>query len=121
VSTALAGYTLSDTVRENHTTCLLRGTRNSDGTRVIVKTLRAEHPSLAQIARLRHEHAVLAAVEVPEVVRALDLVKHGRGLALVRLPARFGVGQHTMTATTPTGAVASATFTVVSLGGLRVF
>jgi predicted extracellular nuclease len=47
--------------------------------------------------------------------------KHGFGLALVRLPWRIGVGQHTMTATTPSGAAASATFTVVSLGGLRVF
>jgi len=47
--------------------------------------------------------------------------KHGRGVVLVPLPQRFGVGQHTMTATTPAGAVASATFTVVSLGGLRVF
>jgi uncharacterized protein len=47
--------------------------------------------------------------------------KHGRGLVLVHLPSRFGVGQHTMTATTPSGAVASATFTVVSFGGLRVF
>jgi hypothetical protein len=47
--------------------------------------------------------------------------KHGLGLVLVRLPARFGVGQHTMTATAPTGAVSSATFTVVTLSGLRVF
>jgi hypothetical protein len=47
--------------------------------------------------------------------------KHGRGIVLVPMPKRFGVGQHTMTATTPEGAVASATFTVVSLGGLRVF
>jgi len=47
--------------------------------------------------------------------------RHGRGLVLVRLPWRFGVGQHTMTATTPSGGVATATFTVVGLGGLRVF
>jgi len=47
--------------------------------------------------------------------------KHGRGLELVRLRSRFGVGLHTMTATTPAGAVASTTFTVVGFGGLRVF
>ena len=83
MNTALAGYTLSETVRETASISLLRGTRNADGVRVIVKLLRGEHPSLAQIARLRHEHTVLASLEVPEVVRAFGLVKHGRGLALV--------------------------------------
>ena len=47
--------------------------------------------------------------------------KHGAGLELVRLPSRFGVGQHTMTATTASGAVATTTFTVVTLEGLRAF
>jgi predicted extracellular nuclease len=47
--------------------------------------------------------------------------KHGLGLALVRLPLRFGAGQHTMTATTPDGAVATTTFTVITLRQLRVF
>src|SRR5262245_59822140 len=61
----------------------MRGTRDADGARVIAKLLRAEHPSAAQIARLRHEHAVLASLDLPEVVRTLGLVKHGRGLALV--------------------------------------
>jgi predicted extracellular nuclease len=46
--------------------------------------------------------------------------KHGLGLALVRMPFRIGVGQHSMTATTPDGAVATTTFTVVSLAGLRM-
>jgi predicted extracellular nuclease len=47
--------------------------------------------------------------------------RHGRGLALVRLPLSFGAGQHTMTATTPDGAVATTTFTVITLRQLRVF
>jgi len=83
VNTALEGYALTDIVRETHGITLRRGTRNADGAQVIVKLLRAEHPSAAQIARLRHEHAVLASLQGPEVVRALGLVKHGRGLALI--------------------------------------
>jgi hypothetical protein len=63
VNTALDGYTLTDTVRETHGISLMRGTRNADGARVVVKLLRVEHPSAAQIARLRHEHAVLASVQ----------------------------------------------------------
>src|SRR5262245_7767049 len=83
VSNALAGYTLADIVRETQSTSLLRGTRNADGARVVVKLLRAEHPTPAQVARLRHEHALLAGLDVPEVVRTFGLVAHGRGVALV--------------------------------------
>jgi predicted ATPase/serine phosphatase RsbU (regulator of sigma subunit)/tRNA A-37 threonylcarbamoyl transferase component Bud32 len=83
LSNAVAGYTLTDIVRETPSTILLRGTRDADGARVIVKMLRAEHPTAAQIARLRHEHAVLSSLDLPEVVRPLALVKHGRGVALV--------------------------------------
>ena len=57
---ALAGYTLTDTVRETQSAILLRGTRQADRARVVVKLLRAEHPTGAQIARLRHEHALLS-------------------------------------------------------------
>jgi len=83
LSNALAGYTLPDIVRDTQGASLLRGIRNADGQRVVVKLLRAEHPSPAQIARLRHEHAVLASLDSPEVVRTLGLIKHGHGLALV--------------------------------------
>ena len=74
---------MPDIVRETQSASLLRGIRDADGHRVIVKLLRAEHPSPAQIARLRHEHAVLTSLDLPEVVRTLGLVKHGHGVALV--------------------------------------
>jgi predicted ATPase/serine phosphatase RsbU (regulator of sigma subunit) len=80
---ALAGYTVTDTLRETHGARLLRGTRDADGARVIVKVVRAEHPTPAQVARLRHEHAILASLDAPEVVRTFGFVKNGRGVALV--------------------------------------
>jgi predicted ATPase/serine phosphatase RsbU (regulator of sigma subunit) len=83
VSHAVAGYTLPDIVREAQGSLLLRGTRDEDGARVIVKLVRGEHPTAAQIARLRHEHALLASLDLPEVVRPLALTPHGRGVALI--------------------------------------
>ena len=80
---ALAGYTLTATVRETQSATLLRGVRESDGARVVVKLLRAEHPTGAQMARLRHEHALLSGLDLPGVVRTFGLLKHGRGEALV--------------------------------------
>jgi len=83
VKLALAGYTLTETVRETSSASLLRGLRDLDRLPVVVKLLRAEHPTGAQIARLRHEHALLSGLDLPSVVRTFGLVKHGRGEALV--------------------------------------
>jgi predicted ATPase/serine phosphatase RsbU (regulator of sigma subunit) len=83
VSTTITGYTLADTVRETSSATLIRATRSVDGVPVMIKVLRTEHPTSAQIARLRHEHTMLASIDAPEVVRTLGLVPHGRGVALV--------------------------------------
>ncbi|HSY40219.1 MAG TPA: protein kinase, partial [Polyangia bacterium] len=80
---AIAGYTLTETFRETQSANLVRGVRDADRARVVVKLLRAEHPTGAQMARLRHEHALLSGLDLPGVVRTLGLVKHGRGEALV--------------------------------------
>jgi predicted ATPase/serine phosphatase RsbU (regulator of sigma subunit) len=83
VNHAVTGYTLTQTLRETQSAILLRGTRDLDGTAVIVKLLRAEHPTPTQIARLRHEHAILSSLDLPDVVQTFGLVKHGRGWGLV--------------------------------------
>ena len=83
VKFAIAGYTLAETFRETQSANLVRGVRDADRARVVVKMLRAEHPTGAQMARLRHEHALLSGLDLPGVVRTLGLVKHGRGEALV--------------------------------------
>jgi predicted ATPase/serine phosphatase RsbU (regulator of sigma subunit) len=83
VKLALAGYTLGETIRETQSATLLRGVRDADRAPVVVKLLRAEHPTGAQVARLRHEHALLASLDLSNVVRTFGLLKHGRGDALV--------------------------------------
>ncbi len=80
---ALGGYTLTEAVRETQAAVLLRGTRDRDGLPVVVKLLRSEHPSPAQLARLRHEHALLSSLDAPEIVRTFGLVSRGRALGLV--------------------------------------
>lgn len=62
---------------------VLRGRRISDGTPVVVKTTRSEHPSQTQLAQLQHEYALLSQVEEAPVARALELIRFGNSLALV--------------------------------------
>src|SRR6185369_9774377 len=79
----LPGYTFGSTLIETGATILYRGHRNSDGRAVVAKVLRSEYPTRADLARLRHEHALLRSMDQDEAVRAFDLVKHGNGLVLI--------------------------------------
>jgi predicted ATPase/serine phosphatase RsbU (regulator of sigma subunit) len=76
-------YTLNTRIRETSYADLYRGRRESDGVPVVVKVLRSERPSPAELARLRHEHAILTSLHLPQVVRAFALEPFGHGLALV--------------------------------------
>jgi serine/threonine protein kinase len=80
---SLDGYTLKSRIRATVRASLFRGYRDADQLPVVVKVLRAEHPSAEELARLRHQHAVLRSLDSPHVARALGLEKYGHGLALV--------------------------------------
>jgi predicted ATPase/serine phosphatase RsbU (regulator of sigma subunit) len=60
-----------------------RGHRTSDGASVVVKLQRAEYPTPLELARLRHEHDLIQALDLPHIGRAMGLEKFGNGLALV--------------------------------------
>ncbi len=76
-------YTLNAKVRETPYTELHRGYRNVDGMPVFVKLLSAERPTRRELALLRHEYELLASLNLPQIVKAVDLSRHGHGLALV--------------------------------------
>src|SRR3982751_2338106 len=61
-----------------------------DGTRVRIRTARAQYPRMRDLAELRREFDVLGRLDIAGVVRARALVPHGSGnLALVT--EAFGV------------------------------
>ena len=79
----LPGYTLTSVTYENPSVVVLRGRRDADNARVLVKVPRGEPPTAREIAALWHEHGVLGALDVPGVVKAYALERHGGGVALV--------------------------------------
>lgn len=81
--TTLAGYRIGERLHEGRRAVIHRATRLSDGTSVIIKTLPGEPPSLRDIARLRHESAVLRRLDDRGIVRALAFVDDGVHAALV--------------------------------------
>jgi predicted ATPase/HPt (histidine-containing phosphotransfer) domain-containing protein len=89
-SLGLAGYRLAERLHESPWALLFRGVREADGRGVLIKILRDESPTAIELARLRHEHAVLASLTAPGVARPLELVSAGNRLALVLEDAGAG-------------------------------
>src|SRR5689334_14930242 len=79
----VAGYTIDSTIYEGKESIIYGGRRDSDGASVAIKTLKSEYPSLYEVAKLRHEYALLKNLDVPGVVKAYALERCGMGVALV--------------------------------------
>ncbi|MEG4808951.1 AAA family ATPase [Microcoleus sp. F8-D3] len=84
MKTTLPGYKLlSSPLHKGVNTVIYRGVRESDQTPVIVKTLKAEYPTIEEIARLRHEYKILNTLDIAGIIKAYSLEKHNNGLALI--------------------------------------
>ncbi|MEG4575136.1 AAA family ATPase [Microcoleus sp. N3A4] len=84
MKTTLLGYKLlSLPLHEGVNTVIYRGVRESEQTQVIIKTLKAEYPTIEEIARLRHEYKILKTLDMTGIVKAHSLEKHNNGLALI--------------------------------------
>ena len=87
MSTAIADYNLLDVLYEGAVTCVYRAEKNSastlESTPVILKTLRAEYPTVEETSRLRHEYQVLQSLEIEEIIKPLVLESHQHKLVLI--------------------------------------
>ncbi|MDI1451023.1 AAA family ATPase [Polyangium sp. 6x1] len=80
---SLPNYVLSETIHETDTTIIHRGHRIADRAPVAVKLLKHEHPTPRDIAKLRHEYAILKSLHIPGILTAYGLERLRSGLALV--------------------------------------
>jgi predicted ATPase/anti-anti-sigma regulatory factor len=76
-------YTVVSKIHEGPNTILYGGHRNVDHAPIVAKVPRSEYPSPRELAKLRHEYALLKSLDLPGVVRAYALARCGSGLALV--------------------------------------
>jgi predicted ATPase/GAF domain-containing protein/HPt (histidine-containing phosphotransfer) domain-containing protein len=59
------------------------GRRRADGKKVMIKVPRGDYPGAAELAVIRHEHALILELGDAPVAQALDLVRVGNGIGLV--------------------------------------
>src|SRR6478672_9688507 len=82
----LPGYHLIETLHEGSETVIHRASRQSDGTLVIVKAIKAEYPTLEELTRLRHEYKILQKlVNIERIVKPIGVDNYHHGLALILL------------------------------------
>ncbi len=79
----LHGYTLGESLYEGSRTLVFRGCRDSDGSPVVLKFLRAEYPGARDLARRGMEFEIMRRISSDRVVRTLALEAAGNGKALV--------------------------------------
>jgi predicted ATPase/signal transduction histidine kinase len=80
---AFPGHTVLALLHQGRSSVLYRLRRDVDGKSVIAKVPRAAFPSHRELARLHREFELAHALDVPGVVRPLDLLADGRNLALI--------------------------------------
>lgn len=77
----ILGYEITELIHEGLNSVIYRGV--SQSRRVILKVLKAEYPSLEQVARLKHEYSIIESLDLPTVVRAISLENYQNSVVLV--------------------------------------
>lgn len=83
MTTSIFDYNLSEAIYESVNTIIYRGTKKVNRTSAIIKTFKAEHPTIEEISRLRHEHKILRHLESEGIVKPIALENYHNGLALI--------------------------------------
>ena len=79
----LPGYCILQKIYENSRTLIYRGRKTSDQIPVVIKLIKAEQPTLAELARCRNQYAVAKNLDLPNVVHPLALHNFHNGFALI--------------------------------------
>lgn len=77
------GYDLTEIIHEGANTIICRGKAQSNAQAVILKILKAEYPSLEDIARLKHEYKMTENLDMEGIVKVFRLETHQNRLVLV--------------------------------------
>ncbi|KYF74048.1 hypothetical protein BE17_21015 [Sorangium cellulosum] len=80
----ICGCEILERLRDGARSTAYRARRRSDGLPLVLKLLNVQHPSQAQIASLRHEHAILTELkDVDRIVRSHGVAEDGGRHALL--------------------------------------
>ncbi|MBD1804668.1 AAA family ATPase [Microcoleus sp. FACHB-SPT15] len=79
----IAGYTVLDVIYEGINTIIYRAAKEPEHTCVIIKTLKAEYPTIEELTKLRHEFKILQPLDIDGILKPIALESYQNGLALI--------------------------------------
>ncbi|MBE9129306.1 serine/threonine protein kinase, partial [Coleofasciculus sp. LEGE 07081] len=74
----LAGYQILDQIHESSNSLVYRGIRESDHRPVILKVLKADYPTLAELTRYQQEYQIARSLNFDGIVKAYSLETYQR-------------------------------------------
>jgi predicted ATPase/signal transduction histidine kinase/tRNA A-37 threonylcarbamoyl transferase component Bud32 len=80
---SIPGYQLGKAINSGINTLIYRGIRERDRQPTIIKTLKAESPTIEQLARLKHEYQIAANLDAEGIVKVYSLESYQNRLALI--------------------------------------
>lgn len=79
----LPGYKTIEKIQENDVIVLYKGINSHKGLPVIIKTLKNDYPSIAEITKLKQEYQLLTNLDGAGILQPYELKCYGRNLALI--------------------------------------
>ena len=79
----MSGFRIAEQLAENKNVVVVRATREDDSAPCILKILKNTYPTETELARMHHEFELTRSIDLPGVVKAYELCRHGRGLMIV--------------------------------------
>ncbi|MBD2679041.1 MULTISPECIES: AAA family ATPase [Nostoc] len=80
---AIAGYQITDQIYQSSNSLVYRGYREQDNKRVILKILREEYPTLAQLTRYKQEYEITHNFNLERIVKAYTLEHYHNTLVII--------------------------------------
>jgi len=77
------GYTIIEQIEETFRSVIYRARPDGDTRTVVIKALQSDNPSAAEIARLRHEYALIRDIDIEGIIKPLDALELDGNIALV--------------------------------------
>jgi predicted ATPase/class 3 adenylate cyclase/tRNA A-37 threonylcarbamoyl transferase component Bud32 len=77
------GFQIRERLHESKRSLVLRAIRDTDGLPVVIKVLKNDYPTTAELARYRHEFDITHSLDLAGVIRSYELRRHEKTLLMV--------------------------------------
>src|SRR4030042_5952470 len=79
----ISNYIIRQKIHETRKSIVYRGNKEHDANTVIIKVLKARHPTPSELARFRQEYNLVKNLDIDGIIKTYDLVEHDNSVAII--------------------------------------